>query len=59
MILDKESKFYKLHTFHIYALKEYLNLSNRTNRCTCTVMMIRKAIERSCLLIICDKNIVH
>ena len=59
MVLDEENKFYKLNMFHIYALKEYLNLCNRTNKCTCTVMMIRKAIERSWLLIICDKHIVR
>jgi len=57
MILEEENKCCKLNIFHIYALKEYLNLCNKTNKYTCTVMMIRKAIKRSWLLIICDKNI--
>jgi hypothetical protein len=57
MILDEENKFCKFNMFHIYASKEYLNVCNKTNKCTCTVMlMIRREIERSWLLIICDKN---
>jgi len=43
--------------FHIYASKEYLNVCNKTNKCTCTlIIMIRRAIERSWFLIICDKK---
>jgi hypothetical protein len=56
MILEEENKFCKLIMFHIYALKEYLSLCNKPNKFTCTVMMIRKAIERSWLLKICDKK---
>jgi len=56
MILEEENKFCKLNMFHIYALKEYLNFGNKPNKFTCTVMTIRKAIERSWLLIICDKK---